>query len=128
MSDSDKLFQMALKAQQNAYAPYSKFQVGAALQSNSGQIYVGANVENIAYPLGTCAEAGAIAAMVVGGDKKIKEIVIIADSQPLITPCGGCLQRIKEFSTSQTLIHLANLTGIQKTYTLQELLPNAFTF
>lgn len=122
----DKLFQLASQTYAKAYAPYSKFKVGAAIESSSGYFYTGCNVENISYPCGTCAEAGAIAAMVAGSDKLIQQILILADSQELITPCGACLQRIKEFSNEHTVILLANLNGIQKSLKIKDLLPHAF--
>ena len=126
MNNTSSLFSSALDARSHAYAPYSKFKVGAAILSTDSKIYIGCNVENISYPCGTCAEAGAISAMIFGGSTRIAEILIIADSSSLITPCGACLQRIKEFSSSQTLIHLANLQGIKKTLHIQDLLPLAF--
>ena len=109
------LFAAAQKAFGKAYAPYSKFCVGAAILGDDGKIYNGCNVENVSYPCGTCAEAGAIAAMIAGGSKSISEILILADSRELIKPCGACLQRIAEFAENDTLIHLANLTGVQQT-------------
>ena len=126
MNNIDKLFELAQEAASNAYAPYSNFKVGSAILSHSGHFYVGCNVENIAYPNGSCAEAGAISAMVVGGDKQIKSLLIYADSQTLITPCGACRQRISEFANKDTIIYLANSKGVQKKYTANELLPNNF--
>lgn len=120
------LFAAAQKAFGKAYAPYSKFCVGAAILGDDGKIYNGCNVENISYPCGTCAEAGAIAAMIAGGSKSISEILILADSRELIKPCGACLQRIAEFAENDTLIHLANLTGVQQTLKLSDLMPLAF--
>ncbi len=127
MNINNKLFSTALEACNKAYAPYSDFKVGAAIYADNLQVYSGCNVENISFPCGTCAEAGAIAAMINGGAKKIIEILIIADSRTLIKPCGACLQRIAEFSTPETLIHLANLKGIQKTLSLKQLLPENFS-
>ena len=126
MNNQQELFSKAKEARLNAYAPYSKFKVGAAILSTNGNYYAGCNVENISYPNGTCAETGAISTMIVNGDKKIKEILIVSDSKNLITPCGACLQRIFEFSTIRTIVHLATLKGIQKSFTIKELLPNAF--
>lgn len=126
MNNISKLFELARSARRNAYAPYSNFAVGVALLSQEGNFYKSCNVENISYPCGSCAETGAIAAMVAGGDKQIAEILVLAEGSELITPCGACRQRIKEFSTPQTLIHLANAAGVQKTYTIAELLPLAF--
>lgn len=125
-SISTKLFNLAKLAQQRAYAPYSDFKVGAAIYSNHQQFYSGCNVENISYPCGSCAEAGAISAMVAGGGEKISEILILANGSSLITPCGACLQRINEFADNNILIHLANYQGIVKTLTLKDLLPLTF--
>ncbi len=126
MSKLVSLFELALKARDNAYAPYSGFKVGAAILSSTLNTYLGCNVENVSYPCGTCAEAGAVSAMNVNGDKLIKDIVIVADSQNLITPCGACLQKIFEFSDNNTTVHLADLSGIKKSYKISELLPSAF--
>ena len=126
MSDLLLLFNKAMEARANAYAPYSGFKVGSAILSSSGQIYIGCNVENVSYPCGTCAEAGAIANMNVNNDRLIKDMIIVADSQNLIIPCGACLQRISEFSDKNTRIHLANLSGIKESYSVYDLLPKAF--
>ena len=126
MTTLEQLFIAALEVRQKAYAPYSKFAVGAAIKGINGKIYTGCNVENVSFPCGTCAEAGAIANMNADGCRQIKEIVIVADSQALITPCGACLQRLAEFSDPKTKIHLANLKGVQKSCTLAKLLPVAF--
>lgn len=126
MTMASDLFAAAQKAFGKAYAPYSKFCVGAAILGDDGKIYNGCNVENVSYPCGTCAEAGAIAAMIAGGSKSISEILILADSRELIKPCGACLQRIAEFAENDTLIHLANLTGVQQTLKLSDLMPLAF--
>lgn len=122
----DKLFHLASEARNKAYVPYSKFAVGAAVLSSDGSYYGGCNVENVSYPCGTCAEAGAIAAMICGGSQKIAKILIIADAQQLITPCGACLQRIKEFSDSQTEVLLAAPDGIKQRLTVAQLLPHDF--
>ena len=126
MNNKLKLLSLAQTASQNAYAPYSKFYVGAAILSEKGNSYQGCNVENVSYPIGTCAEEGAIAAMICAGDNKIAEILIYADSNKLITPCGACRQRIAEFADNSTKIHLANASGIQKSITLNDLLPHCF--
>lgn len=126
MSAVSELYEQALAVRTCAYVPYSKFAVGAAIMSASGKIYTGCNVENVSYPCGTCAEAGAIAAMNAAGERLIQDIVVVADSSSLISPCGACLQRIFEFSDKNTKIHLADLVGVKKTYTIAELLPAAF--
>ena len=124
MSD---LFEKARTVRENAHAPYSKFKVGAVLRTVSGEEFIGCNVENSAYPQGTCAEAGAIAAMIAGGEKEISEICIVADSPSPVSPCGGCRQKLAEFSTPSTMVHLANLKGILASHSLGELLPHCFS-
>ncbi len=120
------LFSRAKETCSHAHAPYSHFRVGAAILADDNKIYTGCNVENASYPCGTCAEAGAIASMIANGATQIREILVIADSQELITPCGACRQRIAEFSTPETLVHLANFQGIKKTLSISELLPYSF--
>ena len=120
------LFEAARTAMQNAYAPYSKFPVGAAILTDSGKVFAGANMENASYPEGWCAEVSAIAHMVMAGERRIKEVAVIAEKMPRITPCGGCRQRLKEFGTADTLVHLCDDTGIVETVTLGDLLPKAF--
>lgn len=126
MNNIQKLFNLAKSASKQSYCPYSRFAVGAAILADNQQFYSGCNVENIAYPNGTCAETGAIAAMINGGGKTIKEILIYANSKELISPCGACCQRIAEFSDSDTKVHLADINGTQKTILATELLPLAF--
>ncbi len=121
-----QLFAAAKAAQANAYAPYSRFHVGAALRSESGAVYGGCNVENAAYPQGSCAETGAISAMALAGDRRIAEILVIGDGEALCTPCGGCRQRIREFAGPATPIHIAGPEGVRATFTLAELLPQSF--
>lgn len=120
------LFEAALAARANAHAPYSNFAVGAALRSESGAVYAGCNVENIAYPEGTCAEAGAIAAMVAAGDRHIAEIWVVADAPQPVSPCGGCRQKIAEFGGPETVIVLAGPGGERARTTLAALLPGGF--
>ena len=110
-----------------AYAPYSRFKVGAAIRATSGAVHVGCNVENVAYPEGTCAEAGAIAAMIAAGDTAIAEILVIADSPAPVPPCGGCRQKIAEFAAPDVKVTLCTTDGAQKTMTVAELLPGVFT-
>lgn len=111
----------------NAYAPYSRFKVGAALRSASGAIHTGCNVENVAYPEGTCAEAGAIAAMIAAGDTRIAEILVIADSPSPVPPCGGCRQKIAEFADQGVQVTLCTTEGLSTTMTVADLLPGAFS-
>ncbi len=120
------LIDVAAAARPNAYAPYSGFKVGAALRTASGAVFVGVNVENAAYPQGTCAEAGAIAAMIAGGETRIAEVAVIADSPEPVTPCGGCRQKLSEFAAPDTPVTMASVSGATLTMTMSELLPGAF--
>ena len=124
MSD---VFEKARAVRENAYAPYSKFKVGAAGRTVTGKEFVGCNVENSAYPQGTCAEAGAIAAMIAAGEKEIAEICIVADSPSPVSPCGGCRQKLAEFSKPSTSVLLANLNGVLVNHMLRDLLPQSFS-
>ncbi len=121
-----ELFAAARDVQQRAHVPYSRFPVGAALRTPSGDVFVGCNVENAAYPEGTCAEAGAIAAMAAAGERVIEAIVTVCEGEALGTCCGGCRQKIREFATADTLIHNAGPEGVRKTFTMAELLPDSF--
>ncbi len=120
------LFEAARAAQANAYAPYSRFRVGAALRTPSGAVFAGCNVENAAYPEGACAETGAIGAMALAGERQIEEILVIGDGEGLCTPCGGCRQRIREFAAPETRVHIAGPEGVRARFTLDELLPHSF--
>lgn len=120
------LFNAAMTVRENAYAPYSNFQVGAAIRSASGKIYAGCNVENVAYPEGTCAEAGAIAAMIADGETQITEILVVAGGAAKVSPCGGCRQKIAEFSMGDVPVLMADLTGDIEKITIGDLLPAGF--
>jgi cytidine deaminase len=120
------LIDSARAVRENAHAPYSNFKVGAALRAASGTVYVGCNVENVAYPEGTCAEAGAIAAMVAGGDRTITEVAVIADSPKPVSPCGGCRQKIAEFAQGDVVVTLATMDGVTHQTTVAALLPGSF--
>ena len=126
MSTLDEMIAAARAVREKAYAPYSNFQVGACVRTKSGTLYSGANVENAAYPQGQCAEASAIGNMIAGGDSEIVEVVVIGGGDGLCTPCGGCRQRLNEFATSDTPVHVCGPEGLRKTFTLGELLPGAF--
>lgn len=122
----DDMIVLARATKQKAYAPYSNFNVGACLRAEDGSLHAGANVENAAYPQGQCAEASAIGAMIAAGARKIVEVVVIGDGDGLCTPCGGCRQRLNEFATPDTPVHICGPEGLRKTFTLGELLPGAF--
>lgn len=121
-----ELFEAAAKAQAQAYAPYSRFRVGAAIRGGSGRIHAGCNVENAAYPVGTCAEAGALAAMILAGDRDPTDILVLGEGEMLCTPCGACRQRLREFGGDRLAIHVAGPDGIRRSFTLAELLPHSF--
>ncbi len=123
MSD---LLQAAIAVRDNAWVPYSRFKVGAALRAADGSVHVGCNVENVAYPEGTCAEAGAIAAMVAAGQTRIAAITVVADSPSPVPPCGGCRQKIAEFAAPDVQVTLCTLDGQSRVMTVAELLPGAF--
>ena len=120
------LINAASNAMINAYAPYSKFHVGAAILADDGNIYTGCNVENAAYPIGSCAEASAISAMVMAGQSKIVAIAVAGAGDELCTPCGGCRQRIREFAKASTPILICDESDLRHTTTLEALLPLSF--
>ncbi len=120
------LSETARAMRENAHAPYSGFKVGAAIRAASGRIHGGCNVENAAYPQGTCAEAGAIAAMVASGEREIAEVFVIADAADPVPPCGGCRQKLSEFAGPEVPVTMATLDGRTLTMTMDELLPLAF--
>ncbi|WP_428671180.1 cytidine deaminase [Reyranella sp.] len=122
----DDLLHLARTMMVRAYAPYSKFHVGAAVRDEDGGIHGGCNVENAAYPQGLCAEAGAIAALVAAGKKRVLECVVIGLGPEVITPCGGCRQKLREFAADDMKIHLCGPDGLHRTVTLGMLLPMSF--
>lgn len=126
----NSMLEIAQQTMQNSYSPYSRYKVGACIKTEDGTIFSGTNVENASYGLSVCAETAAISTMLSAGHKKIKDIVIIGKHHDhdvnLCVPCGACRQRIAEFSSPTTQIHLADEKGIQKTFTISELLPEAF--
>ncbi|SDW61531.1 cytidine deaminase [Ruegeria halocynthiae] len=116
----------ALAVRENAHAPYSNFKVGAAIRSVAGVVYSGCNVENVAYPEGTCAEAGAIAAMVAAGEKELTEVYVVASSPQPVPPCGGCRQKLAEFGKGEVVVTMATVDGLETRTTIADLLPGAF--
>ena len=120
------LMDEARAVRENAHAPYSNFKVGAAVKTASGAVFKGCNVENVAYPEGTCAEAGAIAAMVAAGEGNVVEVAVIADSPQPVSPCGGCRQKLAEFAGSDTVVILSTVDGVTLETTVGQLLPGAF--
>ncbi|WP_306006347.1 cytidine deaminase [Aquicoccus porphyridii] len=120
------LLDAARAVRDNAHAPYSRFKVGVAIRAASGAVHVGCNVENVSYPEGTCAEAGAIAAMIAAGDTELTEVAVIADAPAPVPPCGGCRQRLAEFGAGTVRVTMATTRGETLTMTIAELLPGAF--
>lgn len=125
MADTE-LEQAARAVRENAHVPYSRFKVGAAIRTSSGAVFTGCNVENLAYPQGTCAEAGAIAAMCAAGERVIAEVLVIADAPDPVPPCGGCRQKLSEFAAPQVPVTMMTTDGLERTMTLDQLLPGAF--
>ena len=121
-----QMFEAAKKARENAHVPYSKFKVGAAILTDDNNIVIGCNVENAAYPQSQCAEASAIGNLLSQGYSTIKEVLVIGSGDLLCSPCGACRQRIREFGSLKTLVHMCNTNGHLKTSTLEELLPDSF--
>jgi cytidine deaminase len=126
MSAPADLHVAARAARERAHAPYSRYLVGAAIRDEAGRVHAGCNVENAAYPAGTCAEAGAIAAMVLAGGTRIAEICVVGAQGHLVTPCGACRQRIREFAAPDARIHCGDPVAVRRSFTLDELLPFSF--
>ena len=120
------MFKAAKNVRKKAHVPYSKFKVGAALLTEHNKIIIGCNVENAAYPPSQCAEASAIGNLVSQGYKSIKEVLVVGSGKLLCSPCGACRQRIREFASLKTPVHICNINGHLKTSTLGELLPDSF--
>ena len=123
---SEALIAAARGAMERAYAPYSNYRVGVALRAPDGSIHVGANVENAAFPLGNCAEASAIGALIAAGRGQIAEAAVIGDGEEPCVPCGGCRQRLREFMPLDATVHLLADKGARAQMTLGELLPRSF--
>ncbi|MFZ5547865.1 MAG: cytidine deaminase [Pseudomonadota bacterium] len=121
-----ELLAAARAAREQAYAPYSRYRVGAALLDDAGRVHAGCNVENAAYPEGTCAEAGAIAHMVLAGGRRIVAAVVVGEGAEAITPCGGCRQKLREFADGTLPVRSADAQGWRGEHTLGALLPASF--
>lgn len=124
--NTDDLIAAARAIRARAYAPYSNHPVGAAILDENGDIHVGANVENAAYPEGVCAEASAISAMIAAGGRQIVAIAVAGPGPALCTPCGGCRQKIREFAGPTTPILVSGAEGAFTSFTLEDLLPDSF--
>lgn len=125
-TQEEQLLQAARAARLAAYAPYSKFKVGAAVLDDQGRVHAGCNVENAAYPEGLCAEASALSAMVLAGSTQARAVLVVGTGGAWITPCGGCRQKLREFCAPDTPILTATDTTLGPRYTLAQLLPDSF--
>jgi cytidine deaminase len=121
-----ELLLAARKARKQAYAPYSKFHVGASVLGSNGKIYSGCNVENASYGLTCCAERNAVFAMVADGERKIRELLVIGESDGFLPPCGACRQVIAEFAPPAAVVHMCNRKGACRSTSVGELLPFIF--
>jgi cytidine deaminase len=121
-----QLLSASLAARERAYAPYSHYCVGAAVLDESGAIHAGCNVENAAYPQGWCAEATALGAMLMAGGKRAKAVLVSGPGPDVVTPCGGCRQKLREFGDDDLLIIAADPSGVRQSWTLGQLLPASF--
>jgi cytidine deaminase len=125
-AEREALLRAAIDAMARAYAPYSNFQVGAAVLDEQGRIHPGCNVENAAYPQGVCAEGGALSAMVLAGGHRARAVLVVGRGEGLVTPCGGCRQKIREFAAPDTPVLIAGPQGVRATFSLDALLPHSF--
>jgi cytidine deaminase len=121
-----RLLAAAQGARARSYSPYSKYAVGAAVLDEHGLIHAGCNVENAAYPQGWCAEATALGAMVMNGGRSARVVLVAGPGPEIITPCGGCRQKLREFGTGELIIIAADPNGVRAHWTLEELLPASF--
>jgi cytidine deaminase len=122
----DRLLKAARSVQARAHAPYSRFRVGAAVLDESGRVHSGCNVENAAYPQGSCAETNAFGALVAAGGKEVRALLVLGQGEHLVTPCGGCRQRLRELAGADTPVLVAGPAGVRATFTLEQLLPHSF--
>jgi cytidine deaminase len=125
MADMERLLRAAARVRKNAWAPYSNFQVGAAVLAG-GRVYAGCNVENSSYPLSVCAERNAVAAAVAAGQKRIEAVAIVGGAARPSAPCGGCRQVLSELAGEETPVVYASPGGPRETTTLGALLPASF--
>jgi cytidine deaminase len=122
----EELVESAARIREHAYAPYSRFKVGAAVLAASGRVFTGCNVENCSYGLALCAERAAVAAAIAAGETRISAAAIVTSSDEPSPPCGMCLQTLAEFGDPETPIVLVNLRGVRRQLSLRDLMPHAF--
>jgi len=126
MNSLETMIRQARTALERAHAPYSRFRVGACVRTPDGALFAGCNVENASFPEGWCAETSAIAGLILAGEREIAEVVVITEGSQPCAPCGGCRQRLSEFASPETPIHMIDGAGGRATVTLGELLPRSF--
>lgn len=127
MNTREHMIHMAKVVMLNAYSPYSNFQVGACLRTSNDEYFIGCNIENVSYGLTLCAEASAIANLISAGNRRIVEIAVACSSSTFCSPCGACRQRLSEFASPDTLVHMSNVDGEHQTVLLGDLLPQPFS-
>lgn len=125
--EATKLMEEAKKARENAYVPYSKFKVGAALLTKDGKVYHGCNIENAAYSMCNCAERTAIFSAYAVRDTEFTALAVVADTDRPCSPCGACRQVIAELCPKDMIVYLTNLKGDVQEITVEQLLPGAFS-
>jgi len=121
-----RLLTAAQQARSHSHAPYSGYAVGAAVLDEHGNVHAGCNVENAAYPQGWCAEATALGVMVMAGGRQVKAVLVAGPGPEVITPCGGCRQKLREFGADELPVFAADHSGVRQSWTLGELLPASF--
>jgi cytidine deaminase len=121
-----RLLRAARAARAHAHAPYSKFKVGAALLDEQGRVHAGCNIENAAYPQGLCAEAAALAHLVLAGGRRVTAALVVGKAASPVTPCGGCRQKLREFAADDCPVWSVDMRRITARHTLGELLPASF--
>jgi cytidine deaminase len=126
MEDLEEMIRRAREAMAKAYAPYSRFPVGACVRGASGALYAGCNVENASFPEGWCAETSALASLVLAGERSIEAAVVVTAGDEPCSPCGGCRQRLSEFASPKTPVVLCFGEDGRQSTTIGELLPLAF--
>ncbi|SHE45620.1 cytidine deaminase [Thermoanaerobacter uzonensis DSM 18761] len=125
--DYDKLIELAKEAREKAYVPYSHFKVGACVLTDDGKTYQGCNIENASYGLTNCAERTALFSAYANGDRKLKAIAVVADTEGPVSPCGACRQVMLELGGEDMIVILSNMKGDYAVVTVKDLLPGAFT-
>ncbi len=121
-----RLLAAALEARARSHSPYSGYAVGAAVLDEQGRIHAGCNIENAAYPQGWCAEASALTALRMAGGQRALAVLVTGPGPDIITPCGGCRQKLREFAARDLVVIAGDPTGIRQQWTLEQLLPFSF--